>query len=501
MSLAIVYSRAQVGIDAPLVTVEVHISNGMPRFSIVGLPETALKESKDRVRSALLNARFFFPAQRITVNLAPAELPKEGARYDLPIAIGILAASGQLPNSGLENYEFVGELALSGELRPIRGALPIAIATRGAGRQLILPQENAYEASLPGDNIIYPAQHMLNVFAHLQAKIRLTPYTAPPRPPRQEISADLCDVRGQAHARRALEIAGAGGHSLLMVGPPGTGKTMLASRLPGILPEMSLEQSLEVAAIYSLTDHPLRLTEWRSRSFRSPHHTASSPALVGGGSIPKPGEISLAHHGILFLDELPEFDRRVLKTLREPLESGKVTISRAARQAQFPANFQLIAAMNPCPCGHLGNPHEQCRCTPDQIQRYRARLSAPLLDRIDMHINVPPLPKGTLTQDNALPPESSATVRERITQSRARQLARGCLNHQLSGMALEQHCALTTDTREILESAIEKFHLSARAIHRILKVALTIADLGGASNIQRAHLLEAISYRQVEVRN
>ena len=501
MSLAVVYSRAGAGIDAPLVTVEVHLANGLPSLSIVGLPEAAVKESKDRVRGALLNSQFDFPARRITINLAPADLPKEGGRFDLPIALGILAASGQIPKDKLGDYEFVGELALSGELRGIRGVLPVAAQCRNAKRALILPEENGDEATLAGDVTILATNHLLKVCAHLNGTEKLqsqSPMTIPPMP---DSIADLSDVRGQHHAKRALEIAAAGGHSLLMAGQPGTGKTMLASRLPGILPSMTEDEALEAAAIQSISHAGFETCNWKQRPFRSPHHTASGVALVGGGSSPRPGEISLAHNGVMFLDELPEYDRRVLEVLREPLESGKVTISRAARQAEFPARFQLIAAMNPCPCGYLGDSSGRCRCTSDQIQRYRSRISGPILDRIDMHIEVPPVPKEMLYGEAASNSETSAEVRVRVEQSRQRQQQRsGKANHQLSSREIERFCRLDQNIRSLLEQAIDRLGLSARASHRILRVARTIADMDSSDEIKTSHLSEAISYRRLDRR-
>ncbi len=501
MSLAVVYSRAGAGIDAPLVTVEVHLANGLPSLSIVGLPEAAVKESKDRVRGALLNSQFDFPARRITINLAPADLPKEGGRFDLPIALGILAASGQIPKDKLDNYEFVGELALSGELRGIRGVLPVAAQCRNAKRELILPEENGAEATLAGDVIILATDHLLKVCSHLNGTEKLQPQPPMTIPPMPDSIADLSDVRGQHHAKRALEIAAAGGHSLLMAGQPGTGKTMLASRLPGILPSMTESEALEAAAIQSISHGGFETCNWKQRPFRSPHHTASGVALVGGGSSPRPGEISLAHNGVMFLDELPEYDRRVLEVLREPLESGKVTISRAARQAEFPARFQLIAAMNPCPCGYLGDTSGRCRCTSDQIQRYRSRISGPILDRIDMHIEVPPVPKEMLYGEAADNSETSAEVRLRVEKSRQRQQQRsGKANHQLNSRDIEKYCRLDQGNRSLLEQAIDRLGLSARASHRILRVARTIADLDESDAIKTNHLSEAISYRRLDRR-
>ncbi|KLD80173.1 YifB family Mg chelatase-like AAA ATPase [Xanthomonas hyacinthi] len=496
MSLALVHSRARAGVLAPPVRVEVHLSGGLPATQIVGLPEAAVRESRDRVRAAILCAQYEFPARRITVNLAPADLPKEGGRFDLPIALGILAAAGQLDPQALGNYEFLGELALTGELRAVDGVLPAALAAAQAGRTLIVPAGNGPEAALAQHVQAFTARTLLEVCALLNGTKTLPAAEALPAAPTP--FPDLSDVRGQAQARRALEIAAAGHHHLLLIGSPGCGKTLLASRLPGILPEASEAEALEAAAIASVSGRGLDPARWRQRPYRSPHHTASAVSLVGGGTHPRPGEISLAHRGVLFLDELPEWNRHALEVLREPLESGQVTVSRAARSVDFPARFQLVAAMNPCPCGWAGDASGRCRCGDDGIRRYRARISGPLLDRIDLHVDVPRLPPQALRAD-AAPGESSAAVRARVEQARQRQLARaGCPNGQLGHSQTLRDCRLHPRDEALLERAIDHLRLSARSLHRILRVARTIADLDGSDAIATAHLTEAIGYRQLD---
>ena len=506
MSLSLVHSRALVGLQAPSVTVEVHLANGLPSFTLVGLADVEVKEARERVRSALQNSGLDFPHnKRITVNLAPADLPKDSGRLDLPIALGILAASGQIDASQLGGYEFAGELSLSGELRAVRGALAMSLALRQqqVRTRLVLPPGSAEEAALAPDAEVFRARHLLDVVQQF-----LPPSNEPPPEPgegwaRMAAStphlppsyANLADVKGQAGVKRVLEIAAAGGHSLLMVGPPGSGKSMLAQRFAGLLPPMSIEDALESAAVASLAGR-FDLARWAQRPTGQPHHSASAVALVGGGSPPRPGEISLAHHGVLFLDELPEFPRAALEALREPLETGTITIARAARRAEFPARFQLIAAMNPCPCGYLGSATRTCRCSPDQVSRYQGKLSGPLLDRIDLHIEVPSLAAQDLL--NALPGESTETIAARSLVARERALARqGCTNAALQGQAIDTHSRLDDSATTLLQKAAAKLGWSGRSVHRSLKVARTIADLAGSDTIASVHVAEGLQYRRV----
>ena len=499
MSLAIIHTRGRHGIDAPPVTVEVHLSNGLPSLNIVGLPETAVRESKDRVRSAIINAGFEFPARRITINLAPADLPKEGGRFDLPIALGILAASGQVPADRFMEYECMGELALSGEIRFVSAVLPAVIACHEAGRTMIVPQANAGEVMLYQEAKVFAVDSLLAVTGHFTGstvlqQVKPIDGVAAGRPLDCQ---DLSALRGQPQARRALEIAAAGGHGLLFYGPPGTGKTLMASCMPGILPTLTEQEAIEVSAIYSVAGYGSRKTPFQ-RPFRSPHHSASAVALVGGGACPKPGEITLAHHGVLFLDELPEFDRRVLEMLRQPLESGEICISRAARQTRFPANFQLLAAMNPCPCGYLGDKKHACACRPDQIQRYRRKLSGPLLDRIDMHLEVSRLSASALLNPGEAD-ESSAVVLARVLKARHRQYIRQSkLNSQLNSRELDHYVVLGSAEKMWLMGIIERLGLSSRAVHRIIRVARTIADLSDADEMIKPHLAEAITFRNLD---
>jgi magnesium chelatase family protein len=493
VSLAVVYSRGLAGLDAPLVRVEAHLGNGLPAFHIVGLPETEVKESRERVRAALQTSQFEFPQRRITVNLAPADLPKESGRFDLPIAIGVLAANGQLPAAPLAGLEFAGELALSGDLRPIRGALAMTFGAQRDGRAFVLPESVAGEAALARGSTVLPARTLLQVYGHLSGTEPIAPFSglATCRAPEYP---DLADVVGQAMARRALEVAAAGGHSLLFSGPPGTGKTMLSQRIAGILPPMTEHEALEAAAVQSIASSAFRPELFGVRAFRSPHHTASAVALVGGGSPPRPGEISLAHHGVLFLDELPEFSRHVLESLREPLESGRITVSRAARQAEFPASFQLVAAMNPCKCGYLGHYSGRCRCTPDQVTQYLSRISGPLLDRIDVHVEVPALREHEFFSASC--GESSAAAHARVARARSVQLRRqGVPNARLHGGEIERRTHLHAEAQRLLRDAAARLALSARGHHRVVKVARTIADLDGSADIAPEHVAEALQYR------
>ncbi|MGD9887687.1 MAG: YifB family Mg chelatase-like AAA ATPase [Halothiobacillaceae bacterium] len=490
MALALTYARAQLGVDAPLVSVETHVANGLPAFALVGLPEAAVRESRERVRASLLTCGYEMPPRRITVNLAPADLPKEGGRFDLAMALGLLAATGQIPPQSLAGYEFLGEVALSGQLRPVPGVLPAAVRARDAGRALIVPSENAAEAARVSGVRVFGAGHLREVVAHLLA-VDVLGASAAPKVVVPQDDLDLRDVRGQHRAKRALEIAAAGGHNLLMIGPPGAGKSMLAQRFSALLPSMTEAEALESAAIWSVSTQGFKDAAWGVRPFRAPHHTASAVALIGGGGQPRPGEISLAHHGVLFLDELPEFDRRALEVLREPLETGRVVISRAARQVEFPASFQLIAAMNPSPKGDDSDP--------EAGRRYRARLSGPLLDRIDIQLSLPAVAKEHLRQDAPQDGEASATVRARVEQARAVQMARaGMPNARLGAAVLAQHARLGAAENALLEQAMERLNLSARGRDKVLRLARTIADLAGVEVIRVEHLAEAMGYRELQ---